>query len=61
MIWQEIIAGAVISWPPAAAALWLGRRKLDRVTRSQTELLTDVTDAQTDWLRPGWREKRPRT
>lgn len=60
MNWWYVLEGAMISWPPAALALWFGRRKLHKVTASQTSHLTKVTDEQTEWLRPGWRERNRR-
>jgi hypothetical protein len=66
--WEYVIAGVLVSWPPAALGFWLARRKLttlDRkqdqqtttliaVTNEQTSKLVAETAKQTDYLKPGW-------
>lgn len=48
MNWWDVLGGAMVSWPPVAVALWLGRKKLDRQTRD----IQDITDLQTETLKP---------
>lgn len=53
--WQSMFVGMCVSWPPALLALWLGKRKLARVTAEQTSDFATITSKQTDVLKPGWR------
>lgn len=54
-IWQQALAGILVSWPVFAAGLWVQHRRtvrhVDAVTDQQTEIIRRMTNAQTRELR----------
>lgn len=49
MSWWYVLEGVIVSWPPAAVALWFGRQKINR----QTKEIKQITDQQTQQLTSG--------
>ncbi len=43
-----------VSWPPVLLGLWLGRKKINRITARQTAQIATLTDKQTEYIKPGW-------
>lgn len=54
-VWQGIIIGMCVSWPPMVASisvtLWLARRKVQQVADAQTADIKKVTEQQTKDLK----------
>lgn len=53
-VWQYVIGGAIVSWPPVLAGYWLTwrktRRHVDVRTAEQNELIAQLTAEQTSVL-----------
>lgn len=47
--WEQVAAGAIVSWPGVAVTVWLGTRHVKRYVDRQTDRQTaDITDAARD-------------
>lgn len=64
--WEQVAAGAIVSWPGIAASVWLGtrhvKRYVDRQTSQQTADIThtarDIANDQTRELLGHGRSRR---